>query len=101
MRFLERNKNLVGQGDTTDESDKMFQECKSRQYIINEQTKSYLKADETYKMIVHTVLLVASKAYDFFESSKIERKRKLINYAFSNLEPEGTTLRYSFKNPLI
>ena len=38
-------------------------------------------------------------AYDLFESSKIEQKRKLINYVFSNLELKGATLRYSLKKP--
>jgi site-specific DNA recombinase len=38
-------------------------------------------------------------AYELFESSKIEQKRKLINYVFSNLELEGVTLRYSLRKP--
>ena len=36
---------------------------------------------------------------ELFESSKIEQKRKLINYVFSNLELEGTTLRYNLRQP--
>ena len=38
-------------------------------------------------------------AYELFESSKIEQKRKLINYVFSNLELNGVTLRYSLRKP--
>ena len=38
-------------------------------------------------------------AYELFESSKIEQKRKLVNYVFSNLELEGVTLRYSLRKP--
>jgi len=38
-------------------------------------------------------------AYELFESSKIEQKRKIINYVFSNLELECVTLRYSLRKP--
>jgi len=38
-------------------------------------------------------------AYELFESSKIEQKRKLINYVFSNLELKGATLSYSLRKP--
>ena len=61
--------------------------------------KNYLKADQNFKITVNTVLSIASKAYELFESSNIEQKRKLINYVFSNLELEGATLRYSLKKP--
>lgn len=90
---------LLDKSITTDTYDRKCQEFKTRQYNINEQIKSYLKADETFKLTVNTVLSIASKAFDLFESSKIEQKRKLINHVFSNLELEGTTLRYSLKKP--
>ena len=61
--------------------------------------KNHLKADQNFKITVNTVLSIASKAYELFESSNIEQKRKLINYVFSNLELEGVTLRYSLKKP--
>ena len=61
--------------------------------------KNHLKADQNFKLTVNTVLSIASKAYELFESSNIEQKRKLINYVFSNLELEGVTLRYSLKKP--
>lgn len=90
---------LLDKSITTDTYDRKCQELKTRQYSINEQIKSYLKADETFKLTVNTVLSIASKAYNLFESSKIEQKRKLISYVFSNLELEGATLRYSLKKP--
>ncbi len=90
---------LLDESITTDDYDKKCHEFKTRQYNINEQIKNYLRADETFKLTVNTVLSIASKAYELFESSNIEQKRKLINYVFSNLELEGTTLRYSLKKP--
>ena len=38
-------------------------------------------------------------AYELFESSKIEQKRKLINYVFSTLQLEAANLRYSLRKP--
>ena len=84
---------------TTDDYDKKCQELKTRQYNINDQIKKHLKADETFKITVNTVFSIASIAYELFESSKIEQKRKLINYVFSNLELDGVTLRYSLRKP--
>ena len=87
------------QGITTDDYDKKCQELKNKQYRNNEIMKNHLKADQNFKITVNTVLSIASKAYELFESSNIEQKRKLINYVFSNLELEGVTLRYSLKKP--
>jgi len=86
-------------GITTNEYDSKCQELKDRQYEINDRLKNVLKADENFKVTVNTVLSLASKAYEIFESSNIEQKRKLINYVFSNLQLEGATLRYSLKKP--
>lgn len=90
---------LLDKSITTDDYDRKCHELRTRQYSINEHIKKHLKADETFKLTVNTVLSIASKAYELFESSKIEQKRKLINYVFSNLELEGATLRYSLKKP--
>lgn len=84
---------------TTDDYDRKCHQLKSRQYKINDQIKKHLKADETFKINVNTVFSIANMAYELFESSKIEQKRKLINYVFSNLELEDVTLRYSLRKP--
>jgi len=63
------------------------------------QRKNHLKADETFQVTVKTVLSLASKAYDIFESSNIEQKRKLINYVFSNFQLRGVSLEYDLKKP--
>jgi hypothetical protein len=49
---------------------------------INEQIKNYLKADETFQVTVKAVLSLASKAYEIFESSNIEQKRKLFWFIY-------------------
>lgn len=84
---------------TTEDYDKKCHELKNKQFKNNEIMKNYLKADKNFKLTVNTVLSLASKAFELFESSNIEQKRKLINFVFSNLELEGETLRYSLKKP--
>ena len=84
---------------TNDDYDKKCQELKNQQYKNNELIRKYLKADQNFKLTVNTVLSIASKAYELFESSNIEQKRKLINFVFSNLKLEGETLLYSLKKP--
>ncbi len=86
-------------GITTDDYDKKCHQLKTRQYQISDQIKKHLKADETFKITVNAVLSIASMAYELFESSQIEQKRKLINYVFSKLELEGVTLRHSLRKP--
>ena len=90
---------LLDKSITTDDYDKKCHQLKTRQYQISDQIKKHLKADETFKITVNAVFSIAKKTYELFESSKIEQKRKLINYVFSNLELEGTTLRYSLRKP--
>ena len=90
---------LLDKSITTDEYDRKCHQLKTRQYQISDRIKNHQKADETFKITVNTVFSIASMAYELFESSKIEQKRKLINYVFSNLELEGATLRYSLKKP--
>jgi len=82
---------------TSDEYDRKCQELKSKQYQINDRIKTYLKADENFKITVITVLYIASKAYEIFESSNIEQKRKLINYVFSNLRLNGLSVEYDLR----
>ena len=90
---------LLDESITTDDYDKKCHELKNKQFKNNEIMRNYLKADQNFKITVNTVLSIASKAFELFESSKIEQKRKLINFVFSNLELKGATLRYSLKKP--
>ncbi len=48
--------------------------------------KNYLKADKNFKLTVNPVLSIASKAFELFEKSNIEKKNELIKFVFSNLE---------------
>ena len=42
---------------------------------------------------------MASRAAELFERSKIEQKRELIAFVFSNLQLRGKKLEYSMRSP--
>jgi hypothetical protein len=43
--------------------------------------------------------MIATKAYDVFESSEAPTKRELLSFLFSNLELRGRKLEYKLKRP--
>ncbi len=57
------------------------------------------RADEIFKEALEKVLTLVSKSHYLFGSSKIEYKRDLIGFVFSNLKLEGATLRYTLRKP--
>lgn len=62
-------------------------------------TTNHQEGDNSFKTTVESLFSLASKAYDIFESSKIEQKRQLIAFVFSNLTLRGAKLAYSLRNP--
>jgi len=42
---------------------------------------------------------MSSRAFEIFESSKVEQKRQLIHFLLSNLKLRGKTLEFELKKP--
>jgi len=84
---------------TQDEYDKKAYELKQSQYDLDLKLKQYTEADEKFGITVNYLLNLASRAYELFESSKIEQKRQLINFLLSNLRLKGKTLLYDVNKP--
>lgn len=84
---------------TKDEYDKKAQMLKERQLEINVMSSNHEKGDDSFRITVESLFSLASKAYDIFESSKIEQKRQLIGFVFSNLALRGAKLEFSLRNP--
>lgn len=84
---------------TRDEYDKKCMQMKERQYELNAELSAHTKADESFNITVSTLLDLASRAYELFESSKVAQKRALINFTLSNLRLNGATLEYEKKKP--
>ena len=58
-----------------------------------------VQADEKFKDALAKVVSLVGKSYELFESSKTDEKRGLLGFVFSNLQLEGTTLRYTLRKP--
>ena len=79
--------------------DKNLKEWKERQYEINLQTEEYTHADETYHITIATVLNLAKRALEIFESSEVPEKRQLLNYILQNSRVDGKKLVFELKSP--
>jgi len=84
---------------TQSEYDKKAYEFKQSQYDLEFKLKQHTEADEKFGITVNYLLNLASRAYELFESSKIEQKRQLINFLLSNLRLKGKTLLYEVNKP--
>lgn len=90
---------LDGKGITQDIYNKKHQELRQRQQDIGKELEQHHSGNDQFKTALVTLIALASKASQLFESSNFEEKRKLIGFVFSNLEIKGSTLCYSLKKP--
>lgn len=59
----------------------------------------YAIADESAHVTANTVLSLASRARDIFESSEVDEKRQLLNFVFQNLELKEKKLSVTLREP--
>ena len=76
-----------------------FNECKTRQQEVVSKMQRHVKADEHFYITANTVLRLASRAKDLFESSEVEEKRQLLNFVFQNLVLDGEKLVHTLREP--
>ncbi len=55
--------------------------------------------DSDFKIAICGIIALLSKSPQIFQSSNIAEKRALLGLVFSNLQLEGSTLRYSLRKP--
>jgi site-specific DNA recombinase len=72
---------------------------KSRQLEILEEMKRHEVADEHYYITANTVLNLASRAREIFESSEVGEKRQLLNLMFQNLQLRDVNLSVQVTEP--
>lgn len=58
--------------------------------------RQYIQADENFGITVSYFLDLASRAYDLFQSSDVDRKRMLINFVGSNFKLEGKKVLWNY-----
>ena len=56
-------------------------------------------ANKNYYITANTILSLAQRAPEIFESSEPEEKRQLVNFVFQNLELDGKKLLFKTKTP--
>jgi DNA gyrase/topoisomerase IV subunit A len=78
---------------------KKFQEGKTRQQEIVSQMERHIRADEQFYITANTVMRLASRAREIFESSEVGEKRQLLNFVFQNLQLDGEKLTHTFREP--
>lgn len=84
---------------TKDDYDKKFKELKEKQQDIVLQIEEHTEADESYYITASTVLNLAKRALEIFESSQITEKRQLLNFLLQNCRLEGKKLMFTIRNP--
>ena len=72
---------------------------KSRQLEILEEMKRHEVADEHYYITANTVLNLASRAREIFESSEVSEKRQLLHLMFQNLQLRDVNLSVQVTEP--
>jgi hypothetical protein len=84
---------------TQDEYDKKARDLKQRQTEIGLRIARHEKGDGDFRVTLESLISLASRAGELFERSKIEQKRQLISFVFSNLRLRGKKLEFSLRSP--
>jgi len=84
---------------TKTDYDKYLTQFKTEQYNINKKLRVSIDADEKFSITLSTLLELASKSYQLFESSNQEEKRQIINLVCSNLKLNGEKLVFTMAKP--
>lgn len=74
-------------------------ELQNRRLEINQLLEKNISADGQFKIALSTLLSLSSRIGPLFGSSKPDEKRRLIGFVFSNLQMEGSKLRFSLRKP--
>ncbi len=78
-----------------------LEEYKKRQREITSEMAAHVNADETCLITAKTVLDLAKRAKELFESSKLSEKQQLLNLVFSNLKLDGKKLLVTLREPFL
>lgn len=76
-----------------------LKEYKEREQDIAKELERYSSIDMNAHITANTVLSLASRARDIFESSEVEEKRQLLNFVFQNMELKDKKLFVTLREP--
>lgn len=97
---MDRLTDLFLDGDISkeDHEGKRQQLIQKREDIMRE-IENHNYADDEFSELLINLVELASGALETFKGSNIEKKRKLLNLVFSNLELNGCKLDYTLRPP--
>lgn len=84
---------------TQDIYNKKAMELKDEQETLLQKKAGYFDASINYGKVVTDLVSITSRAWEIFESSKIDRKRQLLGMISSNLEVDDKKLYVELKSP--
>lgn len=85
---------------TQDEYDRKARELKNRQTKLALQIEQHQEGECAFQTTLESLISLASRAGEIFERSKVEQKRQLLAFVFSNLKLRGKKLEVSLRSPL-
>jgi hypothetical protein len=76
-----------------------LKEYKEKQYDLVIQKNELTQADESYHIVAKTVLNIAQKAEEIFESSEVAEKNQLIKFLLQNSLVDGKKPVFTMREP--
>lgn len=84
---------------TTGEYDKRKNQLIEEKYDIECKIAKHSEADEDFEITVEYILDIASRTYELFKSSGIDKKRRILKLLFPNFFLNGSNLEYTIRSP--
>ena len=79
--------------------DKYFKECEEKRMEVAMKIMQLSNCDKKYYITANTILSLAQRSSQIFESSEIEEKRQILNFVFLNLQLDDKKLLFKAKTP--
>ena len=76
-------------------------EYKNRQREITTEMQNHIDSDETCIITAQTVLDLARRAREIFESSNMDEKQRLLKFLYSNLLLDAENLHVKLREPFL
>ncbi|MGB3988467.1 MAG: zinc ribbon domain-containing protein [Minisyncoccales bacterium] len=97
---ISRSFDLLADGSITkDIYDAKLKEYKEQQYDLGIQKDELTQADENYHIVAKTVLNIAQKAEEIFESSEVAEKNQFMKFLLQNSVVDGKKPVFTMREP--
>ena len=90
---------LIDNSITKEDYEARLHEYKIIQCSLNYEIEQHTKADKDYLLTVSTVISLARRVREIFDSSEIQEKRALLNFILQNPTLDGKNLCFTLASP--